>query len=76
LEPREASQIYLAAIFGCLITGPGSVRRHRGELETLATLFLSDDRPGSEGRGSGTRRGRSTQTQKRSALRGGVPKRP
>lgn len=64
LDPREASRIYLAGIFGCLITGPGSVRRHRHELETLATLFLPD--------ASGPR-GRSTEGGKRSkASRGGA----
>lgn len=70
LEPREASQIYLAAVFGCLITGPGSVRRHQHELETLATLFLNDAGD------STARRGRPLQARKRAARTGGAPKRP
>lgn len=76
LEPREASQIYLAAVFGCLITGPGSVRRHRHELETLATLFLSDGGQRPEGGESKAGRGRSAHASNRMARKRGALKRP
>jgi AcrR family transcriptional regulator len=67
LDPREASRIYLAGIFGCLITGPGSVRRHRHELETLATLFLRDaDGPGGRS-AKGGKRSKATRRRKAAA---------
>ena len=76
LDPREASRIYLAAVFGCLITGPGSVRRHRYELETLATLFLRQDGRQPEGRESKAGRRRPARPRRRAASGGGDPKRP
>jgi AcrR family transcriptional regulator len=43
LDPEQATEIFLASLFGLIAGTPGPVATRRDALQTLATLFLADD---------------------------------
>lgn len=45
LAPAQATEIFLASLFGLVAGTPGPVATRRDALHTLATLFLADETP-------------------------------
>ena len=45
LAPEQATEIFLASLFGLVAGTPGPVATRRDALHTLATLFLADETP-------------------------------
>lgn len=45
LAPEQATEIFLASLFGLIAGTPGPVATRRDALHTLATLFLADETP-------------------------------